>query len=347
MPALDLQNLSLLTQAAARAGSDLDAVLRALDLRVVSEPQRFSRLPLALIARINGALEAGATRLHFPFAFADAFQFDEQPALAAFLASAPNFRETHRLLDWVPRLIHPAIRLSTADDGERAPLIIRIEDEDPALADLPVLVEQVAAVSARFARQLSPDAYPITGVQFRHAARRPEAEYRDYFGCTVRFGTGLNCLWFDSGALDGPLPGGLPLAHAKAEELIQTRLLGDGVAPPVARLVEDLLRKRFDLLGAGIGQVAAALRLHPRTLQRRLREEQRVYAEIVARVRHELACELLRVRDLDIDSIAAKLGYTERRSFTQAFRNWHRQTPSEYRQAVLRRAAGEGAPRPE
>ncbi|MFT5062642.1 MAG: AraC-like DNA-binding protein, partial [Gammaproteobacteria bacterium] len=42
-------------------------------------------------------------------------------------------------------------------------------------------------------------------------------------------------------------------------------------------------------------------------------------------------CEMLREGSLDIESIGFKLGFTERRSFTQAFQKWQGQTPSSYR----------------
>ena len=72
--------------------------------------------------------------------------------------------------------------------------------------------------------------------------------------------------------------------------------------------------------------------MHPRTLQRRLRERGLRYSELLARTRHDLACQMLRETELDIDSVGFKLGFKERRSFTQAFGQWQGQTPTNYRQ---------------
>lgn len=43
---------------------------------------------------------------------------------------------------------------------------------------------------------------------------------------------------------------------------------------------------------------------------------------------------MLRDSALDIDSIGMKLGFSERRSFTRAFRAWQGGAPSAYRRAA-------------
>ncbi|MFX5374095.1 hypothetical protein ABTD20_19115, partial [Acinetobacter baumannii] len=85
--------------AAARTGSDLKAVLAALDLGVHTREGRPPLLPLTLLAALMEQLEGRATRGRFVFALAEVFNFDGQPAVAAFLTSARNLRQLHRLLE--------------------------------------------------------------------------------------------------------------------------------------------------------------------------------------------------------------------------------------------------------
>ncbi len=331
---LDLQGLSVFAAAAASSGSNLNATLETLEIPVASEGVPFRQWPLALIVEFLEGLERGARRQHFPFAFAEVFRFDGQSEVAAFLSSAGSLREIRPLLDWIPQLIHPAIGMRYTDDGQWARLQVAVADPRGVLQDAPSLVELVMAVAARLARQVGPETLRFSRVEFAHAARCAEAQYTRHFDCPVTFAAPANQLVIASSSLDAPLPGRMPQAYAQAVESIRLNLLGDGVAPSVSVLVERLLQERPALFGAGIDGVARALKMHRRALQRQLREEGQRYSTLLARVRHEKACMMLRDTSLDVESIGIKLGFSDRRSFTQAFGKWQGQTPSRYRQQV-------------
>ena len=49
---------------------------------------------------------------------------------------------------------------------------------------------------------------------------------------------------------------------------------------------------------------------------------------------------MLRDMNLDIESIALKLGFNERRSFTLAFKHWQGMSPSQYRQHIKQQKTG-------
>ncbi|MEO6698487.1 MAG: helix-turn-helix transcriptional regulator, partial [Paraperlucidibaca sp.] len=115
-------------------------------------------------------------------------------------------------------------------------------------------------------------------------------------------------------------------------------LLGDGLSPPLAMQAEMLLRQRIALLSEGLEGLAKYLHLHPRALQRELSKAGTSYSALVAHIRHDQASAMLRDTVLDIDSIALKLGFSERRSFTLAFRQWQGCTPSDYRRSIRAQA---------
>ncbi len=78
--------------------------------------------------------------------------------------------------------------------------------------------------------------------------------------------------------------------------------------------------------------MADRLNLHPRTLQRRLKDEGDSYLHVQARMRHRLACQWLKQGDISIDDISARLGFSDRRAFTAAFKRWEGATPSAWRE---------------
>lgn len=331
---IDLHFLSMLSAASVRTGADLRYVMSSLGLSLNTQADRSPPLSLAVLVSLIEQLEVRSARGRFVFALADVFNFDGLPAVSAYLSSANSLRQLHQFLQWVPTIVHPNLHFQMEDNGATVWLHPLVESEDERLRDHALLIELMMAVVVHIGRLLSPGLEPVRQIDFRHGALVQHKDYEAYFGCPVRFHCSGNTLYGEGRLLDGQLPGSLPEANAFAERTIQVSLLGDGVAPPFQLQIETLLRRRLSLFGDGLPALAAVMQLKPRTLQRRFRDHGICYNQLVARLRHELACEMLRTTSLDIDSIALKLGYTERRSFSQAFRGWQGQSPSQYRQSL-------------
>jgi AraC-like DNA-binding protein len=89
-----------------------------------------------------------------------------------------------------------------------------------------------------------------------------------------------------------------------------------------------------ELLGLGIGALAKRLCTSRRTLQRRLGEEGMTFSSVEASVRARLAEQLLAEPKLSIEQVSERLGFTDRRSFTQAFTRWFGLPPSQMRRLL-------------
>jgi len=333
--ALELSALGVLMAACARSGSDLNGALNSLPPDVGTREVPFQELPLDVLAGLLTHLERTAQTQPFALAVADTFHFEGEPAVSTFLSSADTLRDALRLLDWVPTLIHPAIVFTPGPaDTEYPSLGVAIHDPSNAHSDLPVFVEMIMAVMWRCCRMIAPQLSTPPLLDFAHAPRADVAHYQRHFGNTPRFQQPANAIHLPAAELDTPLPGRMPQAHARAEQHIRQLLGQRDEALPLRPQIETLLRQQRHLLGEGMEAVAQALHLHPRTLQRRLRAEGCRYSEILAELRHQLACQLLRDSAIDLDNISEQLGFSDRRSFTQAFGQWQGQTPSAFRAAV-------------
>ena len=86
---------------------------------------------------------------------------------------------------------------------------------------------------------------------------------------------------------------------------------------------------------ANIADVSHRLGVSPRTLQRRLRNEQASFNGVLTEVREELARHYLANTELPCNEIAFLLGYEEPNSFFRAFHNWTGQSPERHRQAAV------------
>jgi AraC-like DNA-binding protein len=106
---------------------------------------------------------------------------------------------------------------------------------------------------------------------------------------------------------------------------------------PASETLQDRVRGR---LAVGLPQgevsveaIARALAISPRTLQRRLSDEQTSFQQVLDDVRREAAELHLRGSVLSIAEISFILGYSESAAFHRAFRRWNRITPQAFRAA--------------
>jgi AraC-like DNA-binding protein len=93
-------------------------------------------------------------------------------------------------------------------------------------------------------------------------------------------------------------------------------------------------RVRSQLLAARgfqLAAVAGRMAMSPRTLRRRLREEDTSFREVVGDVRKGLALDYLETSDLPLEEIATLLGYEDAANFNRAFRRWMGVAPARHR----------------
>jgi AraC-like DNA-binding protein len=98
----------------------------------------------------------------------------------------------------------------------------------------------------------------------------------------------------------------------------------------IARAVRDLLSRSL-AESPTFEEVARALRIAPRTLHRRLRDEGTSFRAIRAALRRELALARLERTRHSVADIAAELGYSEPSAFFRAFQGWTGEAPSAHR----------------
>lgn len=113
------------------------------------------------------------------------------------------------------------------------------------------------------------------------------------------------------------------------DEYLQQAKLPEVYGVP-ARVVE-VLQKRIGHAQLGIGHVAEDLNLSKRTLQRRLQQQDISFAELRDQVRFHYSIDYLIKQHLSIDSISASLDFSDRTSFTNAFKRWTGLSPSTFR----------------
>jgi len=88
-----------------------------------------------------------------------------------------------------------------------------------------------------------------------------------------------------------------------------------------------------------IDDIASALHISSRTLQRRLQEEGRSFQRVLDEARHQLARHYLNNSYLELNEAAYLLGYEDGNSFVRAFRTWEGVPPARWREQQRAQAA--------
>lgn len=191
------------------------------------------------------------------------------------------------------------------------------------------IYDGVLAATANILQELCGEDWKPSEVLLQRPAPADPSAYRRHFRAPIRFGAEFNALRFPESWLEQPVPGADParLAHARAAVRAASKAT-------IVLLASRALRKLL-LHGKGSGDdVAQALALHRRTLNRRLSAEGTTFQKVLDRVRFAVAKEMLEDSRAAIPEIATALGYADYVSFTRAFKRWTGSTPGAWRKSA-------------
>ena len=294
-----------------------------------------------IMSRCVEAARSAQSGRYFPIVLGESFAFEYLSDIETFITTSATLREAIRALDWISALVSPYMRLSLAEHGPQARLVLSFDTEEPPSTSTGYFAEAIFATIMKFSRILLGAQALFGHVTFQHPGHADAGQCEVAFQVPVHHGAPLHALWFERSLLDQPLRGAFPSLHEQAARRVEERIASQAAAANQARTdaaqalvqqIEHLFTTRAHLLGQGIEALACELNLHARTLQRRLQEVGESHSAVQARVRYRLAQAWLRGSAQSIDAISQRLGFTDRRSFTQAFTRWSGQTPSAFRQ---------------
>lgn len=319
-------------KAASKCGFNIETVFRELGTETDLVHLETATITVPMLERVMEACIARTRQGYFPFALGETFAFDYLPDLETFLNTSSSLREATRVFEWVRELINPMLDIRLEEQGSKAHLVLISQGppEDPA-AIKPYFCETTFASILKFGRNLLGEDAPFGELRFRHRAPPHQAEYERHFRLPVRFEQPRDELVFARALLDQRLGGSFPALHRQAEYRAEQLLRQAPKRTGMAATVEQAYSQIPALIGQGIEAVAAALGLHPRTLQRRLREEGTTFADVHDRARYHAAMTSLQQDGSNLEEISERLGFSDRRSFTRAFKRWSGLSPSAFR----------------
>lgn len=178
---------------------------------------------------------------------------------------------------------------------------------------------------------------------FEGPAPGDAAPYRRIFGGTVRFDQPHDVMWGDASCVDLPIVSRDTASHS----LLQSQALKqlEQLSRQEDRLVDKvqaLIRSRLDSGGLSLEDIALALKMPARTLQRRLEEVGANFRWMVDEVRRTQAEHYLRATSVPLSELAVTLGFADHASFNRAFKRWTGMSPGAFRRTPLAQQDGSG-----
>lgn len=230
----------------------------------------------------------------------------------------------------------PVVHIQIEDDRARERHFMRFEILLNRVPHQRQAVENALLLTHHAVLALSRGSFGAREVWFAHERLLPLAAYQRYFGGPVRFSQAFNAVFFNSRDLAQPIPEQNPQLYEMASSYIDRQFPSTAM-----HLVTRVHALAGRLLAQGLCshvEVAARLSMHPRTLQRRLREEGTSFETIKDEVRRDAAARYLSQPDIPLTRIAALLGYSEPSVLTRSCQRWFASSPRR-----IRENAGEGA----
>jgi AraC-like DNA-binding protein len=152
-------------------------------------------------------------------------------------------------------------------------------------------------------------------------------------GCPVIYGASATEIIYDMSILDERPPMTNPVTYAMLRESCE-RLIGvvaeaKGVSRQVSRLLLENLAPFLSM-----EEVASRLGMTPRTLRRRLADEDTSFSTLLDQVRNELAKKYLSSSAFTVTDISDLLGFSDVANFRSSFRRWNGIAPQAYRASL-------------
>lgn len=315
---------------AANQGHDPATLLAAVGIPPDCLADDTARVPLAdyaaLYNHVNAVLDDEAFGLFAGPMRVGCFEF-----LCRATITAPQLDEALARAIRFLRTLLPEMRIAIARDGSAA--LLSIEERQPLAVDRVFAYEWLLRLLHGLSCWLVGRGLALDAVDFPYPRPAHADDYALIYTADSRF---------DAPRLTARIAGNLLELPVRRDEAALQRFL-DGAPGKLTMLYRNdrelVMRVRDHLRAAlpelpELAETAAALRLTPRTLNRKLEEEGSSFRAIKDALRRDLALTRIAKTRQPLADLAADLGYADASAFYRAFIGWTGLSPSAYRRRL-------------
>lgn len=219
----------------------------------------------------------------------------------------------------------------TASTNNQGDVIIHYIEQLKSFNLLPQQIEAIIGSMLCQARQLAEQPIMPVSLHFKHAPQVDIKIYQEFFGITPQFYAQDYVLGFSLKDMQIVLP------HADSElcqihcDIAERQLTQLPASRFVTAFAVQWLANTVHSAGlARINNLAQAMQISTRTLQRLLADEGKNWTQVVDEARCKAAKQLLQ-QELSLEEVAQRLGYHDASSLSRAAKRWFGMTAGQYR----------------
>ena len=160
-----------------------------------------------------------------------------------------------------------------------------------------------------------------------------------HFGCPVVCGASRNAIVFRASDDQRPFVTRNAELLAMLAPQFEEELKQENGDENFIERVRVAIQQKLTGRRPNIDDIADALHISSRTLQRRLQDEASSFQRVLEEARHQLARHYLNNSVLELNEAAYLLGYNDANSFVRAFRTWEGVPPARWREEQRAKAA--------
>jgi len=330
------RSLRGLMDLATALGADSACIARdaGLDTSLLEVPD--ARVPVAVFYQLQREFLLQTENPDFGL-LSGRVTYMEAAHVLVYLASASTtLRDWLNLMPSVSSLLGDlGVIKITRNVGE---FVMEWHPEDPPQAKRCLISDNILSTTV-----LQMDSYCLLPVRPRRVdLSYPRPENVDVLESTFRaplfFNQPRSALYYDRKVLDFPqLHVSTRIYEAVEEEFSLFFSSDNSASDPFSLALHSAIRRQVPLGEGSIDSIANHMNISRRTLQRRLKERNTNFQQLLQSVKSGLARRYLQENRLSVIEIAFLLGYGDPSSFSAAFKTWHDCTPTEYRHDSLQR----------
>jgi AraC-like DNA-binding protein len=284
-------------------------------------------------------LEASAKRSateDFGLRLAELRRLSTLGPLSVVLKEEPNLRSALQLLVRYQRSYNEALRMSLSEANDLATVQLWYEFGEPA----PTRQALELAVAALYGiiRAFLGQAWRPVSVCFSHRPPADLTPHRRTFGPNLQFAHNFTGVIMYATDLDAGNQMADPLLRPYAQQLLKSIIPTQ--ATTTTDSVRELVRFLLPLGRCSMEQVARNLGVEPRTLHRRLAQDDQSFMAIVHEARAGIAERYLTNERYTLTEVSQLLGFSAPSAFTRWFREQFNTSPSQWRRAAQLSEAG-------
>ena len=217
------------------------------------------------------------------------------------------------------------------DNEVQASEVVHSVTEDEPLGDLRrFMIDRVFALIQCHAEELiGPECIPNV-VRFDFPDPGYHDRYKTVFQCPIQFNQAANEIRYPIRFLDRSISTHDPKVKEVLEDLCENLMQKLDAEHDMVANVRLAIREKTGSFPS-IEQMAEKLGMASRTLRRHLRDQGSNYQTLITEARREVAEDYLLNSSLKIQKIAEVCGFSDAQNFSQAFKRWTGQSPTEFR----------------